>query len=164
MGLAQRIAAAACFTCSAACVTAESVLVLLFLYWKASTFVLVTSKATCEASSCLLHLLLQRALHLLRQHTSAYVSIRQHASAHASMRQHASAYVSIRQHTSAYVSLRQHTSACVSTRQHASAYVSIRHTHTYSVRYVLPAAERVASHNDDCATAAAASVFVLVYQ
>jgi hypothetical protein len=96
VGLAQRIAAAACFTCSAACVTAESVLVFLFLYWKASTFVLVTSKATCEASSCLLHLHLQRALHLFRQHTSAYVSIRQHTSAYVSIRQHTHKAVVVR--------------------------------------------------------------------
>jgi hypothetical protein len=43
---------------------------------------------------------------LLRQHTSAYVSIRQHTLAYVSMRLHTSAYVSMRQHTSAYVSIR----------------------------------------------------------
>ncbi len=37
---------------------------------------------------------------VMRQHTSAYVSIR-----------HTSEYVSIRQHTSAYVNIRQQTSA-----------------------------------------------------
>jgi hypothetical protein len=45
---------------------------------------------------------------IIRQHTSAYVSIR-----------HISAYVNIRQHTS-YVCMR-----------HMSAYVSIRHTSAY---------------------------------
>jgi hypothetical protein len=41
---------------------------------------------------------------VIRQHTSAYVSIRQR-----SIRQHTSAYVSIRQHTSAYIRIGQHT-------------------------------------------------------
>ncbi len=61
---------------------------------------------------------------LLRQHTSAYVSIRQHTSASsrlraclALLRLYTSAY-SIRQHTSAYVSMRQHTYAYVSISQH----------------------------------------------
>jgi hypothetical protein len=56
---------------------------------------------------------------LIRQHTSAYVSILQHTS-YGSILQRTSAYVSIRQHTSAYVSIRQHTSAYVSIRQHMS--------------------------------------------
>jgi hypothetical protein len=42
--------------------------------------------------------------------------IRQHTSAHVSIRQHTSAYVIIFQHTSAHVSIRQHT--C----EHTSAY------------------------------------------
>jgi hypothetical protein len=71
---------------------------------------------------------------LLRQHTSAYVSIRQHTSGVHSVHQRLpqrlhyaapSAYVSIRQHTSAYVSIRQHTTAYDSIRQHTSAHVSI---------------------------------------
>jgi hypothetical protein len=40
-----------------------------------------------------------RVLCILRQHTSAYVSIRQHTSAYVSIRPHTTAYVSIRQHT-----------------------------------------------------------------
>jgi hypothetical protein len=97
---------------------------------------------------------------VIRQHTSAYVSILQYTSAyptrktlgerekHISIRQHTSAYVSIRQHTSAYVSIptrharlvevcgasqgmRQHTLAYVSIRQHTSAYVSIPDTQDF---------------------------------
>jgi hypothetical protein len=73
---------------------------------------------------------------VLRQHTSAYVSIRQHTPEVEDERvacnlhvRRTSAYVSIGQHTSAYVSMRQHT-AYVSIRQH-TAYVSIRHTSAY---------------------------------
>jgi hypothetical protein len=89
---------------------------------------------------------------LLRQHTSAYVSIRQLKSASVGAANvDTSACVSIRQHTSAYVSkhrcrergrfrllhilhalchcrlktLCQHTSAYVSIRQHTSSYVSM---------------------------------------
>jgi hypothetical protein len=51
---------------------------------------------------------------VIRQHTSAYVSIRQHTSAYVSIRQHTSAYASIRQHTPAYASIRQQTPAYVS--------------------------------------------------
>ncbi len=39
---------------------------------------------------------LRSLIHLVRLHTSAYVSIRQYTSAYVSIRQHTSAYVSIR--------------------------------------------------------------------
>jgi hypothetical protein len=64
---------------------------------------------------------------IIRQHTSAYVSIHQHTSAYASIRQHTSAYVSIRQHTfvcSATSSIRQHTSAYVNIHTHAAPQVA----------------------------------------
>jgi hypothetical protein len=70
--------------------------------------------------------------HLMREETVAYAAAlaarcaaRKSSASVRILRQHTSAYVSIRQHTSAYVSIRQHTSAYVSIRQHTSAYVSI---------------------------------------
>jgi hypothetical protein len=96
--------------------------------------------------------------YVIRQHTSAYVSIRQHTAgvqlardsitckhtSYVSIRQHTSAYVSIRQHTSAYVSIRWHTAGGVQLAQEiakgeagwgngrATSYVSIRqHTSAY---------------------------------
>jgi hypothetical protein len=81
----------------------------------------------------------------IRQHTSAYVSIRQKTSAFVGRSQHTSESVSIRKHMSASVSICQHPSAYVSIRQHPSAY--LRETR----RKRSPAA-------------AAASVFVLMYQ
>jgi hypothetical protein len=80
---------------------------------------------------------------VIRQHTSAYVSIRQHTSRerkkHATsceFRADARSSASIRQHTSAH-SIRQHTcefradATSSASIQHTSAYVSTQHTSAY---------------------------------
>ncbi len=90
---------------------------------------------------------LNRSPTCIRHHASAYV-----------IRQHTSAHVSICQHTSAYVSIRQHTSACVSTRQHPSASVSIRqHTlriHKHPGAYVRALKGRSTTSGASAATSA----------
>jgi hypothetical protein len=93
---------------------------------------------TCHASCCIDSRSVSHRLwctsyvSVLRQHTSAYVSIRAASIAAAyptgSDALHTSA--PSQQHTSAYVSIRQHTSAYVSIRQHTSAYVSAYAAHT----------------------------------
>jgi hypothetical protein len=63
---------------------------------------------------------------LIRQHTSASVSIHQHVSACVSMRQHTSACVSIRQHTSAYERLCVNLQMWTSTPLHAASLQYIK--------------------------------------
>ncbi len=77
-------------------------------------------------------LILRDAAPVLRQHTSAYVSIRQHTSAYVCIRQQS---LILRDAAPVLAhNVRQRTSAYVSIRQNMSAYVSIRQPHLTSLR------------------------------
>jgi hypothetical protein len=78
---------------------------------RASAYVSIRQHILSDKTCSCLHGVFSLRQMLIRQHTSAYVSVRQRKSADVSERQHTAAYSSMRQHTSAYAGVERASSA-----------------------------------------------------